>query len=172
MSRTRKRKASGWHYDGSPGVVGANGKRGCRWCRGELQGRRTSFCSDACVHEWKIRTNPGYVRALVFDRDRGVCALCALDTEAAAIEASKAIGCRFKSGWMRSEGIRYLRSKGIMVKPNRNSLWDADHIVPVAEGGGECGLDNYRTLCLKCHDQVTRELVERLARARSEQGAG
>jgi hypothetical protein len=33
----------------------------------------------------------------------------------------------------------------------RRHLWDADHILPVAEGGGECGLTNMRTLCLLCH---------------------
>ena len=35
--------------------------------------------------------------------------------------------------------------------PGRRTLWDADHIVPVAAGGGECDLSNMRTLCLKCH---------------------
>jgi 5-methylcytosine-specific restriction endonuclease McrA len=44
----------------------------------------------------------------------------------------------------------------------RKSLWDADHIVPVAEGGGECDLDNLRTLCLLCHREATRQLRERL----------
>jgi 5-methylcytosine-specific restriction endonuclease McrA len=40
-------------------------------------------------------------------------------------------------------------------------LWDADHIVPVAEGGGECDLANMRTLCLKCHRAATLALVKR-----------
>ena len=44
------------------------------------------------------------------------------------------------------------------------SLWDADHILPVAEGGGECDLENLRTLCLRCHRAATRELRERLRR--------
>lgn len=43
----------------------------------------------------------------------------------------------------------------------RRSWWDADHIVPVVEGGGICGLENYRTLCLKCHRQATAELLAR-----------
>jgi hypothetical protein len=46
----------------------------------------------------------------------------------------------------------------------RRSLWDADHVVPVIEGGGECDLSNIRTLCLLCHERVTAELrVRRLA---------
>ena len=32
---------------------------------------------------------------------------------------------------------------------------DADHIKPVYEGGGSCGLDNIRTLCIACHKKNT-----------------
>ena len=46
---------------------------------------------------------------------------------------------------------------------SHDGVWDADHIVPVVEGGGECGLDNYRTLCLPCHRKVTAQLRARIA---------
>ena len=36
------------------------------------------------------------------------------------------------------------------------SLWDMDHIHPVDEGGGGCGLDNLQTLCQPCHKAKTR----------------
>jgi 5-methylcytosine-specific restriction endonuclease McrA len=45
---------------------------------------------------------------------------------------------------------------------SRRSLWDADHIVPVAEGGGQCDLDNLRTLCVACHREATAALRARL----------
>lgn len=45
-------------------------------------------------------------------------------------------------------------------------LWDMDHIVPVSEGGGACGLENLRTLCLPCHKQHTAELAAKRAEAR------
>jgi hypothetical protein len=48
----------------------------------------------------------------------------------------------------------------------RRSLWDADHIRPVAEGGGQCDLDNLRTLCLLCHREATSRLRLRLSHAR------
>ena len=48
----------------------------------------------------------------------------------------------------------------------RSSLWDADHIVPVVEGGGECELENLRTLCLRCHRVETLRLRERLRQAK------
>lgn len=120
---------------------GANGRNLCRWCSLEVpQGRRT-FCSEWCVHEWKLRTDPGYLRAQVFARDRGVCAICGLDCEAERRKRK-----RKRTG-------------------RRTSLWDADHIVPVVEGGGECDLDNMRTLCLRCHREVTAELRRRRGRA-------
>jgi hypothetical protein len=46
------------------------------------------------------------------------------------------------------------------------SLWEADHIVPVVEGGGECDLSNLRTLCLRCHRMATLGLRLRRAEAR------
>ena len=36
-------------------------------------------------------------------------------------------------------------------------FWHADHITPVAHGGGECDIDNLRTLCTVCHRNVTAE---------------
>ena len=125
----------------------------CRWCGGETTGRRLTFCSDDCVHQWKLRTDPGYLRAQVFERDRGICSLCGLDTEALRRDKRKLdfkARRRFEKEW-----------------GQRRHLWDADHIVPVAEGGGECDLSNMRTLCLRCHLQVTAELCRRLAGARS-----
>lgn len=42
-------------------------------------------------------------------------------------------------------------------------LWEADHIVAVSEGGGECSLENMQTLCCPCHKRATKELRGRLA---------
>jgi 5-methylcytosine-specific restriction endonuclease McrA len=45
----------------------------------------------------------------------------------------------------------------------RRNWWDMDHTIPVIEGGGECGLENLRTLCILCHKKVTKELAARRA---------
>jgi 5-methylcytosine-specific restriction protein A len=121
----------------------------CRWCGGAVSGRRITFCSDACVDQWKLRTDPGYLRTRVFERDGGVCAACGLDTEALRKNKRKldyAARRQFEKEW----GVR-------------RHLWDADHILPVAEGGGQCDLSNMRTLCLKCHRDATAALRKRLA---------
>ena len=104
--------------------------------------------SAECVHAWKLRTDPGYLREQVFLRDHGVCAQCGVDTEAMRKDKRKLdyrARRQFEEDWGR-----------------RRHLWDADHIVPVAEGGGECDLANMRTLCLKCHREATKVLVKRL----------
>ncbi len=130
---------------------GPNGRNLCRWCNLEVPPGRSTFCSEWCVNEWRLRSDPGYLREQVFARDRGVCALCGVETEAVWRTIRRARGAgreRMLVEW----GIRGTR---------RKSLWDADHIVPVSEGGGECDLDNMRTLCLKCHRKVTAALRER-----------
>jgi hypothetical protein len=137
------------------------------------------------VSDWSIKTNPGRARALVLARDKGVCAICRFDTlvierekQALLIEA----GRRFAAGELKwaSFGVRrygpalreavddLFRRYGLEPRAvdHRKSFFDADHIVPVAEGGGSCGLDNLRTLCLPCHRRVTAELKARLAAAR------
>ena len=50
---------------------GPNGRGLCRWCSLEVPRGRFTFCSPYCVHEWKLRTQPGYLREQVFERDRG-----------------------------------------------------------------------------------------------------
>lgn len=55
------------------------------------------------------------------------------------------------------------RHLGIRAGFPARSLWEADHIVPVIEGGGECGLAGLRTLCTACHLRETRALRRRLA---------
>jgi len=45
----------------------------------------------------------------------------------------------------------------------KHSLWQADHITPVVEGGGGCGLDNLRTMCTRCHHAETAALAHRRA---------
>lgn len=92
------------------------------------------------------------LRAQVFERDHGVCALCGLDTEALLAEIAKLRCDDVTRILMRS---RVLREMGL---PVTGSLWHADHALPVSEGGGACGIENLRTLCHKCHMDQTRAL--------------
>ena len=134
--------------------VGPLGRPLCRWCELEiLAKRRRTFCSDYCVHQHRLRSDPGYLRDQVFARDHGICAVCHADTPAIfrALKRSR--------GEARAAGLAFY---GMRTISSRRSLWDADHIRPVAEGGGQCDLDNLRTLCLPCHREATAQLRRRL----------
>ena len=137
--------------------TGANGFPLCRWCDLEIIAkRRRTFCSEFCVHQWRLRSDPGYLRDQVFQRDRGVCALCRAETVRIYNALKRA------RGEARDAGLRLYGLKSVTA---RRTLWDADHIVAVAEGGGQCDLDNIRTLCLLCHRSETARLQKRLSEA-------
>lgn len=141
MSTRRRRAVSAAHW-GIPDRDAA-GVPICRWCRGAVRAPRRTFCGDACVHEWKLRSDPGYVREQVWKHDAGVCRLCGFDLR------------RAQRRWARERPPASDRSARRRWRASR-PRWEADHIVPVAEGGGECGLENYRLLCRACHVAVTR----------------
>lgn len=186
------------------GFVDDSSRRPCRWCGAMPDGRRRTFCSDACVHQHKLRTDPAYQARHVLKRDRGVCESCGLDCVALVAElegerlrigreitAVQRYRClteypyehgtcgheqcrdRMASDWIRytDTGRRawaeYLLGRGIPPSMmRRNRLWEMDHRVPVVEGGGDCGLENLRTLCWACHRRETAALAGRRAAAR------
>ncbi len=130
---------------------GLNGRGLCRWCSIEVPRGRFTFCSEFCVHEWKLRSQPAYLREHVFLRDKGICAICAIDT----VSEER----RLRSS--RGNNRKLLLQRWGLRARSRRSLWDADHILPVVEGGGECDLENIRTLCLVCHRSQTLALRAR-----------
>src|SRR5271169_4299589 len=150
---TTSRTMQGGFADRAALRRGDAGRALCRWCDLEVPAGRFTFCSEWCVREWRLRTDPGYLRDQVFLRDHGVCALCRADTTDALLTLKRARG---------SARLKLLARWGLK-RLSRKTLWDADHIVPVVEGGGECDLQNLRTLCLLCHRQQTLELRRRLS---------
>jgi 5-methylcytosine-specific restriction endonuclease McrA len=142
--------AGGW-ADRTSLPKGPTGRNLCRWCSLEVPKGRSTFCSDWCVEEWRIRSDPGFLREKVLERDRGVCAACGVDCLAAWRHLRRLKG---------AARLKACTDWGLKTS-SRRSLWDADHIVPVVEGGGECDLANLRTLCLKCHRVVTAGLRKR-----------
>ncbi|KAL0784093.1 hypothetical protein Bca101_000338 [Brassica carinata] len=49
----------------------------------------------------------------------------------------------------------FARLEALINDPAEGNAWHADHIIPVYRGGGECRLENMRTLCVACHADVT-----------------
>lgn len=136
--------------------------RGCALLHHEL------FCSGDCLQRYFQRTTTGTLRRQLFDIEGGVCQDCGLDC------ASLQEAIKFLPPAKREERIIVFAPK-FTLHPNMmkalcsgpvmaGHLWHADHIVPVWQGGGECGLDNMRTLCVCCHADVTaRQATERAA---------
>jgi 5-methylcytosine-specific restriction endonuclease McrA len=52
--------------------------------------------------------------------------------------------------------------ESLLRDPKEGNFWQVDHIIAVSEGGGGCGLENLRTLCVPCHDKETEDLRRRL----------
>lgn len=152
---------------------GPNGRRLCTWCREEVPKGRLYWCSDVCVDAYKIQSNPAYFRLAVWRRDRGICAVCRLDTDALDrdLDEIRRLERDCDRSWMAGTGLRrlYLALVGWPAgwRPT-DHLWEADHIVPVSEGGDD-SLANARTLCRPCHRRVTAEMRRRQADARRAQ---
>lgn len=143
-----------------PEIGFSDAERGtCRWCgepilhesgakRGALDRRRRWH--PACVAAYEA-SDPRELRRRVRLRDRGVCALCRLDTYA--------LRRRLQGPGQRAR----LRARGFV--PGR-SLWELDHRTPLIDGGSH-ELANLQTLCVPCHRvKSAREHRDRAARSR------
>lgn len=143
----------------------------CRWCHSvNIPKSRRTFCSDECVHQYRLRTSGSYIRYHIYKRDNGICSICGLDTKSikAKLLLTNCSCTKIKNKYMKKIAfthnleciaIREEYSLGLKRKVWRKKygggLWDADHIIRVDQGGGCCGLENLRTLCLSCHKSVT-----------------
>lgn len=146
----------------------------CKWCGGEAKPPRKFWCSDACVREYQA-ADPKELRRAVEERDREVCAACRRDCRVlrARLEERLAPFYRTSAPWpQRRRACRWGKFLGrlklVRLFATLRHLWEADHVVPVVEGGPNT-LENLRTLCLPCHKAATRELAARRARARRKQ---
>lgn len=178
-----------WRFRGK----GPEGRNLCFCgCNREVVRPRISCYSDECLVWYKERNDPATIRGIVEARDKGICALCqkdceldrriARETEAlwrwlARREADRLADIRklalmswqhegeHPSPWMWANKWveEDVKARGWDF---RGHTWEADHILPVIEGGGGCGPEGYRTLCLACHKIETAKLAARRAAAR------
>lgn len=183
----------------------------CRWCQKPKpwpDRYRRTFCSDECVEQHKIRTQPDHAAKRVLERDHGICCGCGTDTIALRQELDRRlhaamasrfrmpIECHLPMRWGETcehaecidyrvrdailhsrrqyhEAIRdadfvaWCTDRPVPIPPHlrtgKRRLWEMDHILPVVEGGADCGLENLRTLCWACHRTETAALAARRA---------
>jgi 5-methylcytosine-specific restriction protein A len=159
----------------------------CRLCGGELPSSRRTFCTDECVHFHLLRTSGSHVRKALAIRDGRRCDMCGVDAGAAYDTARRAvqeaISC---SGLTPAIALQMSvaggpfeaharlsvsrRQRGGRPRVQQGSFWQADHRIAVHEGGGCCGLDNFRTLCSPCHAHVTAQQASLRASDRRSKG--
>ena len=189
MSQLRQRPDASW-ADRAALRRGPGGRPLCRRCGAEVPKGRSTFCSGrratfayrtrellhagtGCVHAWLLGSDAAYLRKHVFARDRGVCAACALDCEQVARDLVAASRARDEPRML----ALYELATGRARLTGHGALWEADHIVPVVEGGGfDPAVDplaNIRTLCCRCHKRASAELAGRRAgRRRGDETGG
>lgn len=68
MRQRTKEKPALSYYD--------NTDKSCRWCGGQLSGRRTRFCKSECQTEFWSRRNWGMLKTYVHKRDDWTCQMC------------------------------------------------------------------------------------------------
>lgn len=166
--------------------------RTCTWCGRPAGKGRSTWCSDACVESFELVCRPARVAAKIeyacetalrTDRDaRLCCELCGRDV-LAKLKVVRWLGRRkIAEGWREYRGPRNRLGRKARRRKKRAERalswlrwregwrkldarqWELDHTVPVCEGGGCCGPEGLRVLCVPCHRRVTRELAARRAR--------
>ncbi|XP_071788740.1 DNA annealing helicase and endonuclease ZRANB3-like [Asterias amurensis] len=118
------------------------------------------YCSERCKHEFNCRrSNSKYIRDQLLEAEHGVCQLCGVKAQELCNNIKDAAKSERKTLLEQSvmSKLSTSRLNEIIRNPSSGQFWHADHIVAVFEGGGLCSMDNFRTLCVVCHDKVTAE---------------
>ena len=155
----------GGHIKPNTLPLNADGYPQCRWCSSSVKPPRRTFCSTNCVHEHRTRTDTRYMRTCVYKRDNAICNICKQDTKKIA-RLAKEYKCA--KNWKQYYELLQINSippkRKLWLRGFGGGFWDADHIVAVKDGGGDCSLNNIRTLCIQCHKKNTSEQRKKWAK--------
>lgn len=139
---------AGWARAGTL-PKGPNGRALCRYCGREVPPGRQTFCGGRkATFVYRIGT---------YEREGEGC----VHEHCVRSQPGYARRCV----WARDRGVCALCGKRASGR-RAGREWQADHVVPVSEGGGSCGLENLRTLCTACHRRETAALAARRAKNR------
>lgn len=140
------------------------GKGECTWCGQQVGEGRRRWCGVACYEAAALRCDTAFIARHVWKRDKGVCAECGIDTQAIQKRLYRMRERAVKS--KRCYSFQRWRRVKAKYTGGADHYWEADHIIPVVEGGGCSGPENYRTLCVACHKAATKALAARRAAQR------
>ena len=143
----------------------------CRVCNEARPPKARSFCGEECRDAYYLVTDSQFLRFKVFERDRGKCAAhgCALDCDELEVRVwgysmslrtpkrSNVANALLRPFSERLEMCKALEEHGFRLRPSSPvSLWHADHIEPLVDGGSY-KLENVQTLCQPDHHGKTSE---------------
>ncbi|CAK8565490.1 unnamed protein product [Lathyrus sativus] len=107
-----------------------------------------------------MRTSNKFIRPELFNIEQGVCTNCQLDCYKLVVHI-RPLSLERRREYIEKSAPNIVKRRKMLKKlakdPSEGNAWHADHIVPVYKGGGECKLENLRTLCVACHHNVTAE---------------
>ncbi|KAJ8753320.1 hypothetical protein K2173_019719 [Erythroxylum novogranatense] len=116
------------------------------------------FCGLSCYEEYRSRTSSAFLRKELFQIEHGICSICQLDCHQ-LVKTIKPLSLERRTEYIEKVAPKVASRKKLLDKlandPSEANAWHADHIIPVYRGGGECKLENMRTLCVACHYDVT-----------------
>lgn len=155
----------------------------CAWCHVQITDAQTLrnlalqqgvggarrghvYCSFSCGEELLLRAgSSSLIRRQLFAMEAGVCQLCGRDAQA-LFHKVKSLTPPERVQELMQLGVLKHFPEAAIQRPQEHHFWQADHELPVVEGGGQCGLENLRTLCVPCHKVETAALRQRMKRAK------
>lgn len=137
----------------------------CGWAGG--------FCSPACMEDFQLRSNQGYMRARVLETEQGVCQQCGLNAHQLYLQIRDAPLTNRKemldNTWLAQLPLKQLNE--MIQNPAEGQFWQVDHINPVYKGGGQCTMENLQTLCTACHRMRTAQQAKERGQMKRDQAA-
>ncbi|XP_033126566.1 DNA annealing helicase and endonuclease ZRANB3-like [Anneissia japonica] len=131
------------------------------------------YCSENCKDDHKMQWKSShYIRQQLFQLEHGICQLCGLDAQQLFVQTRNLPKNQRKEFLQASKyaSLSVSELNKIIKAPAEGQFWHADHIVAVADGGGLCSLENFRTLCVMCHMTVTANQIRERSKARKTTG--
>ena len=133
-----------------------DGRSLCRTCHEVIPKGRRAYCSEPCHWEYMIKHSPEFAAAMFREKYGARCAGCGRDEE---VEHDL---------WLQASLV--LKPSGLLHYLLPFKAFPLDHVRPVIDGGGSCGMENYRLLCPKCHTGITATFNRDRAARRRETG--
>ncbi|ESQ40715.1 hypothetical protein EUTSA_v10012481mg [Eutrema salsugineum] len=138
----------------------------CKLCQKPCKGNNAKepeyfedlFCDLKCYEDYRTRTSSSYIRQELFQIEHGICTNCDLDCHQ-LVRRIRPLPLEKRREYIKKVAPELFARKNLLETlvndPTEGNAWHADHIIPVYRGGGECRLENMRTLCVACHADVT-----------------